>query len=196
MKTCTKCGVTKELSEFSKNALAKDGLQSRCKQCQNQYGRKWHEANKEKVKEKNRKYYKENPEKMKERVKKWREENPEKEKKRAKKWREENPGYQKKWREENLEKVKEYDRSRTIQQYGISLDTYNKILEHQGGGCAICGTPPNGRSLAVDHCHETSKVRGLLCSDCNTSIGKLGDTAENVQRAVRYLSQDIDWRTT
>ena len=42
--------------------------------------------------------------------------------------------------------------------------------------------------LAVDHCHDTGRVRGLLCSKCNTSIGSLGDPEESAQKVVEYLS--------
>jgi hypothetical protein len=80
--------------------------------------------------------------------------------------------------------------------YGITVEQYEELLQRQGGGCAICGsTEPRGRqrsyhrrNFAVDHCHETGEVRGLLCFPCNAAIGQLGDTVEHVQSAVRYLS--------
>ena len=54
--------------------------------------------------------------------------------------------------------------------------------------CDCCGGPSNGRgSLHFDHCHRTNRFRGWLCSTCNTAIGKLGDTAAGVARAVAYL---------
>lgn len=56
--------------------------------------------------------------------------------------------------------------------YGISQAKYEEMLDAQGGVCAICEEPPNGgKALAVDHCHETGVVRGLLCSGCNGSLG-------------------------
>lgn len=83
--------------------------------------------------------------------------------------------------------------------YNITLDEYNALLEKQGGVCAICGREeeiknPSARSrssLAVDHCHETGRVRGLLCFKCNTGIGALGDTVESLRKAIRYLESDI-----
>ena len=48
--------------------------------------------------------------------------------------------------------------------YGITLEDYNLLLEHQGGKCGICLKPPGSRRLAVDHDHRTGMVRGLLCS--------------------------------
>jgi len=70
--------------------------------------------------------------------------------------------------------------------YKITLEEYETMFEEQGGSCAICGNP-SGVSLAVDHDHITGKVRGLLCWSCNSAIGLLGDTAESVMKAVRYL---------
>ena len=41
----------------------------------------------------------------------------------------------------------------------------------------------------VDHCHDTNIIRGFLCSECNTGIGKLGDNEEGVERALNYLKK-------
>ena len=68
--------------------------------------------------------------------------------------------------------------------YGLSLDDYNRLLAKQGGGCGICGKM--GR-LCVDHDHATKEVRGLLCHSCNLALGKLGDTPEAIENALRYL---------
>ena len=43
------------------------------------------------------------------------------------------------------------------------------------------------RALSVDHDHQTGKVRGLLCSDCNTGIGKLKEKRETFLSAIKYL---------
>ena len=80
-------------------------------------------------------------------------------------------------------------RNKLKKRYGISLEDYNKLFEKQEGCCAICGIHQTEieKSLAVDHCHSTGKVRGLLCFDCNTGIGKLKDDYELVYKAYRYL---------
>ena len=74
--------------------------------------------------------------------------------------------------------------------YGISLDTYNKmVLEHKHK-CAICGcdeTESHHGLLHVDHCHKTGKVRGLLCQLCNTALGKFKDSEEMLLKAVSYI---------
>lgn len=59
--------------------------------------------------------------------------------------------------------------------------------------CNLCGRyvgariPGKRHKLHVDHCHVTGKVRGFICNKCNTGLGKLGDTAEALERALRYL---------
>ncbi|CAN2217255.1 Recombination endonuclease VII [Candidatus Nanopelagicaceae bacterium] len=84
-----------------------------------------------------------------------------------------------------------------LNKYGITLDEYNELFEQQQGLCALCKRPETTRRnkkdegaerLAVDHCHDTGLVRGLLCFKCNTAIGALGDTQEAALRAMNYLS--------
>lgn len=72
--------------------------------------------------------------------------------------------------------------------YGITLDEYNTMLSGQAGLCAICKRPPAKERLVVDHCHASGRVRGLLCRNCNSGIGKLGDSIETLRAAVAYLS--------
>lgn len=80
------------------------------------------------------------------------------------------------WRNERLKR-----------EYGITLDDYERMLSEQGGACAICGALPGARRLAVDHCHKTGVVRGLLCTSCNVGIGNLADDPELLRSAIRYL---------
>lgn len=72
--------------------------------------------------------------------------------------------------------------------FQITLDEYDKILEEQGGGCGICGRPPKpGKSLAVDHDHQTGYIRGLLCFLCNRRV--LGArSAEILIKTANYVS--------
>jgi hypothetical protein len=53
--------------------------------------------------------------------------------------------------------------------------------------CELCGKPPSGRALCLDHDHETGKFRGWLCDRCNVSLGALGDNEAGLQRALQYL---------
>jgi hypothetical protein len=81
---------------------------------------------------------------------------------------------------------------RNIRKYGISVEQYEEMLVAQDGACAICGKKPKGEKtsssrLNIDHDHQTKKVRGLLCNNCNNGLGKLGDSAEVLERAAAYL---------
>jgi hypothetical protein len=69
------------------------------------------------------------------------------------------------------------------------LETYQEIFEAQGGVCAICASPENGRyvHLSVDHNHDTGKIRGLLCNNCNRGIGLLKDDPKILEQAKKYL---------
>lgn len=74
--------------------------------------------------------------------------------------------------------------------YGITQEEYETRLERQGLKCAVCRSPsPKSRRgvFVVDHCHYTGRVRGLLCTPCNTAIGNLGDTLAGVEAAANYL---------
>jgi hypothetical protein len=73
--------------------------------------------------------------------------------------------------------------------YGIGLDGFEKLLKSQGGVCALCrGQFKSDRDRHVDHCHETGRVRGILCFSCNKGLGLLGDNIEGMRRAINYLA--------
>ncbi len=74
--------------------------------------------------------------------------------------------------------------------YQFTYTEYEELFDKQGGKCAICENKlGNARAsrLFVDHCHETLKVRGLLCSSCNHGLGLFKDSPKLLQRAVNYL---------
>lgn len=73
--------------------------------------------------------------------------------------------------------------------FGITVEQYEAMLVQQNGICAICKKPPSGRfkRLAVDHCHKTGIIRGLLHRSCNRAIGLLLDSSELMDSASAYL---------
>ena len=72
--------------------------------------------------------------------------------------------------------------------FGISLDEYAAMLSDQGGTCAICHkTCASTRGLAVDHDHQTGRVRGLLCMNCNNGLGHFKDDPDLFAAAAEYL---------
>lgn len=98
-------------------------------------------------------------------------------------WRARNPNY------EGQFKLKH--------RYGITPEHYDEMLKIQNSRCAICGKKESAvnygtkkvQKLAVDHCHATGKVRGLLCQDCNRGLGKFHDDLQRLQKAIDYLSK-------
>ena len=78
--------------------------------------------------------------------------------------------------------------------YGIDLEQYFEMFKKQSGVCAICGKEETRRSryggtckLTIDHSHKDKKVRGLLCSRCNSGLGYFGDNEETLKNAISYL---------
>ncbi|MER6995932.1 endonuclease VII domain-containing protein [Streptomyces sp. NPDC000410] len=77
-------------------------------------------------------------------------------------------------------------------QYGISEAERDEMISSQMGICSICLAVP---AVHVDHCHETGRVRGVLCFNCNSAIGKLGDDPDTLRRAAAYLEGN-PWKPT
>lgn len=100
--------------------------------------------------------------------------------------------YQKEYRSARREKFNDDARQRA---FGITRAQYGDMFLAQDGCCAICRQPEtatrNGvlKALAVDHCHETGEIRGLLCVACNTGIGKFKDNRQTMLAAVKYLDK-------
>lgn len=120
---------------------------------------------------------------------------------------------QKEWSLANPEKVKElnaknklkrkafYDspegiissrRSHLKRTYNLTLEEFNEKLESQNNVCAICNSS-NTRDkhgvMAVDHCHNTGKIRGLLCFKCNSALGNFNDDKQLLIKAIKYLEK-------
>ena len=101
--------------------------------------------------------------------------------------------YNKKWRKENKKGARDY---RLKRKFDITVEQYNEMFIEQHGVCAICCEPERTETkdgkkqwLAVDHNHKTGVVRGLLCSNCNTGLGLLGDSTELLKSAIKYLTK-------
>ena len=70
------------------------------------------------------------------------------------------------------------------QRYGIGAAEVDELVDRQGGLCAICR---KGSATQVDHDHTTSRVRGILCLECNAAIGAFKDSVRVIYRAIDYL---------
>jgi hypothetical protein len=168
MKTCSKCKIEKSKSEFRKNKSKKDGLDSWCKTCGYAYvkDQRCTPSGKESTKKRTKKYKDTPSGRM--TIRKLR---------RA--WTKTPRG-------------KEYIRKfRLRTKYGITLEDYDIILKNQDYVCAICGTNEPGTQgrLCVDHCHNTRKVRGLLCNKCNIGLGAFNDNVKVLAKAIQYLEE-------
>lgn len=82
--------------------------------------------------------------------------------------------------------------------WGLTLEAYGSLLAAQGGTCAVCGQPPESCKLnfgsdrlAIDHCHKTNIIRGLLCAPCNMMLGLAKDLPGTLRHAAHYLES---WR--
>ena len=71
--------------------------------------------------------------------------------------------------------------------YGLSVDEYLEMIKEQDGACAICRQ--HAERLCVDHCHETGKIRGLLCHKCNVALGHFNDDIQRLADAISYLAK-------
>lgn len=128
--------------------------------------KEWYEKNKERLRAKQRAYYAVNAEKRKEYAAKYREQN----------------GH-----DIGLKKRIDFIRS----QYGVEMEEYLKMYAECSGKCTICKVLEEdmGHRMCVDHCHETGKVRGLLCKRCNAGLGQFKDNPELLIKAAEYLKR-------
>lgn len=164
-RTCCICKVVKPRTEFRHRNVARGWLQSFCKSCSNQ--------------QKKESY--------------WR--NPEKAKRIAKEWYHANKHgkYQEtllKYRTTHREEIRVRNRKRWLKKYGLDIEAYERLLASQGGVCMLCQRPPDDQRLAVDHDHNSGKVRGLLCAWCNRILGTIESFGGKdwLQRAMDHLN--------
>ncbi len=87
----------------------------------------------------------------------------------------------------------QYRLNKQLRKFGISLEEFQVLVSRAGNLCMICRKPESRTrktlltNLCLDHCHTTGKIRGLLCSACNSGIGLLRDDPLILAAAVRYL---------
>lgn len=97
-----------------------------------------------------------------------------------------------KFRSLNKDSYKLSVKMSTYKKLGITItkEEYLNLYEEQEGKCKICNMIPTGhkKSLCLDHDHITLKVRGLLCDNCNTALGKFKDNIHLLQNAINYLN--------
>jgi Recombination endonuclease VII len=154
-----------------------------------------------------REWARRNPEKRKVYVQRWREKNRETILERERQRRIRNADSRRAqgaaYRAKNRERIRQYSRdyyaknpgkhyqgrmkAHLKKKYDITPERFDEMVAEQNGRCAICGGESNGKRLHVDHCHETGKVRSLLCYGCNSGLGSFKDNIGRVIAALQYL---------
>lgn len=120
-----------------------------------------------------------------------------------------NPQRQARYRQRNLERIRESDRQYKAadrakpgysdrrregwlrRKFGLTAESFAAMVNAQGGVCAICrnGHCGPGEYLHIDHCHDTGRIRGLLCGKCNTMIGLANNDPARLRAAAGYLTK-------
>jgi hypothetical protein len=101
----------------------------------------------------------------------------------------------KKWSTSNPEKAHLSQRQRNLKQrFGVDLEWYEEQFKKQNYSCAICKSKTNKTTgdrqfwnFSVDHCHDSGKVRGILCNNCNRALGLFQDNPEVLRKAAEYV---------
>lgn len=177
--------MTKRKADMTPEELDRTRAQSRAQRAknperQNEATRRWRAANLDKARARDR-----------EKARQRRVTDPDGVKARAAGFREKHRGdlarRQREWNAANPEKVLDGN-LRNI--YGLPLEAYDALHAKQDGVCGICARPGSSRGrdrLNVDHCHDTGRVRGLLCGHCNRGLGHFRDDPGTLGRAMEYL---------
>ena len=101
--------------------------------------------------------------------------------------------YMKEYRRRNPAKMAEQDRRTDLKRkFGLTVQEFDEMLAAQGGVCRLCRrerADSRGYRLHVDHCHDTGRVRGLLCGACNMGIGQLQHDPVLLLHAIEYLKE-------
>lgn len=99
----------------------------------------------------------------------------------------------KQWKAKNPEKMAaikpEWTFERRCKRHKVSPEVVKHTYKEQEGKCVICTENIHLDTCAIDHNHATKEFRGLLCKNCNSSLGFLKDNPDNAQRALDYLNE-------
>ena len=163
--TCSKCGLDKPETEFYKTSGR------RCKQCHNVDCSKRNKRNPEKNRVSSRKWYYAHREEAIAKVRQWQKANRQR------------------------DSVLQHKNS-LLRNYQMHYEDYCNAVDQQGGKCAVCGTSPK-RRLAVDHDHKCCPqvptcgrcTRGLICSNCNTTVGLVKEDISVLHKLIAYLEE-------
>lgn len=104
-----------------------------------------------------------------------------------------NAAARKKWKEntEASDRYKKRSRERAKERrYGITQEEFDVMLVNQNNKCKLCNnTFKSSKDTHIDHCHNSSIVRGLLCNGCNMALGQFKDNVDIMENAIKYLQK-------
>lgn len=163
MKQCTGCQKTKPLTDFKLRSDTKKPM-GRCRECDLIWHKEHYAQNRSRLREA-AKVYNQRPE-----VKEHR-----------KRYKASRKAQDKVWK-------KDWDLTR---HYGITLEILEETVRAQNNHCPLCVRyfPTDSRQWHVDHCHNTGKVRGVLCGNCNIMVGQSKENPDTLRRAAEYLEK-------
>ena len=103
-----------------------------------------------------------------------------------------------KWSANNPERSHLSQRQRNLKhRFGVDLEWYEEQFKKQNYSCAICKTKTNKTvgdrqfwNFSVDHCHDSGKIRGILCNNCNRALGLFQDNPELLKKAASYVESE------
>lgn len=172
--------ICKIHGELTVDKTRRDGYKFRCKQCRIASNKKSYYENQEKRIATSTKWKLENRERANAWERSDRSKNPEKYREREKKYKTRN------WSELSV--------NESLRKLGLKNEDFIKLNQEHNGYCKICDQPETSKSrsgnirrLAIDHCHKSGKIRGLLCHECNTMLGKAKDNIDILKSAIQYL---------
>lgn len=198
LKGCCRCKLDKDEPAYSPAEWEKS-VSRRCRECIRAKNKATIAKSPEKLAERNRKYYEENREAVREAQRARYVTNREVYNANSKAYNETNRveiSLKRSLNKDSLSYKSWVHRLRRV--YGLTPDDYARMLEEQSYGCAICGTDSPGnvggptaarKVFAVDHCHTSGKVRGLLCHHCNRGLGLFRDNPTALRLAAEYVRE-------
>lgn len=165
-KRCSCCKSTKPVSEFNKSKPSKDGLAYRCRDCGKAQCRAWNLKNIDAERERSRN--------------------------RMRIYGPKQRAANKLWALQNPERARYHSRKKLLgKKYGMTIEEHDALFASQGFACGACGSdsPNSKKGWSTDHCHETGKVRGILCHHCNVGLGHAKDDVGALRAWIAYLEK-------
>jgi len=181
-KTCSQCGITKDINKFYRRIRSRDGHTSECKACNIKSGIKYQKNHRNNTNIRAKRCYQNHKKEYSAKSNQY-----------NKNHRSLKTLYMQQYRAKNSEKIRLYSiNSNLMRSYGITMQQKEKIILNQNNKCLSCGTDLKQlahKMIHIDHDHFTNKIRGVLCHNCNTTIGLLNEDLNMVDKIRIYIEK-------